>query len=83
MYCLKCIKNKEIKNPKVPRTKNGRIMFLSKCEVCDSKKSKFIKQQKASGLLGNFGKNTPLKHPFSIRSFFCFRGINNLMQDIK
>ena len=56
MNCLKCIKN-----PKVPRTKNGRIMLLSKCEVCDSKKSKFIKQQKASGLLGNFGnKNTLL-----------------------
>ena len=47
MYCLKCIKNKEIKNPKVPRTKNGRIMLLSKCEMCDSIKSKFIKQQKA------------------------------------
>ena len=60
MYCLKCIKNKEIKNPKVPRTKNGRIMLLSKCEMCDSIKSKFIKQQKASGLLGNFVKK---KHP--------------------
>ena len=55
MYCLKCIKN-----PKVPRTKNGRIMLLSKCEVCDSKKSKFIKQQKASGLLGNFGNKNIL-----------------------
>ena len=26
-------------------------MPLSKCAVCESKKSKFIKQQKASGLL--------------------------------
>ena len=26
-------------------------MPLSKCAVCDSKKSKFIKQQEASGLL--------------------------------
>ena len=28
-------------------------MPLSKCAVCDSKKSKFIKQQEASGLLGS------------------------------
>ena len=40
-----CIKNTENKNPKVVRTKNGRIMVLSKCEVCDSKKSNFIKEQ--------------------------------------
>ena len=38
---------------KIARTKNERIMFLSKCAVCDSKKSKFIKQQEASGLLGS------------------------------
>ena len=42
-YCLKCQENTESKNPKVARTKNERIM-LSICEVCDSKKSKFIKQ---------------------------------------
>ena len=39
-YCLKCRKNTENKNLKVVRTKNGRIMLLSKREVCDSKKSK-------------------------------------------
>ena len=42
-YCLKCRKNTESKNPKVIKTKNGRIMFLSKCAVCGSKNSKFIK----------------------------------------
>ena len=42
-YCLKSKKNTEIKNPKVARTKNGRIMLLSKCAVRDSKKSKYIK----------------------------------------
>ena len=36
-YCLKCRKNTESKNPKVARTKNGRIMLLSKRVVCDSK----------------------------------------------
>ena len=39
LYCLKCRKNTESKNSKVARTKNGRIMFLSKCAVWDSKKS--------------------------------------------
>ena len=34
-------------------------MLLSKCAVCDSKKSKFIKQQEASGLLSSLGIKTP------------------------
>ena len=42
-YCLKYRKNTESKNAKVARIKNGRIMLLSKCAVCDDKKSKFIK----------------------------------------
>ena len=37
-YCLNCRKNTQSKNPKVERTKNGRIMLLSKYAVCDSKK---------------------------------------------
>ena len=53
-YCLKCRKNKESKNPKVAMTKNKKIMLLSKCAVCNSKKSKFIKQQ-ASELLSSLG----------------------------
>ena len=59
-HCLKCRKNTESKNPKVARTKNGRIMLLSKCAMCDSKKSKFIKEQEASGLLISLGIKTPL-----------------------
>ena len=54
-YCLKYRANTESKSFKVVRTKNGRIMILSKCEVCDSKKSKFIKEQEASGLLSSLG----------------------------
>ena len=60
LYCLKCRKNAESKNPKVARTKNGRIMRLSKCAMCDSKKSKFIKVQEASGLLISLGTKTSL-----------------------
>ena len=59
-YCLKCKKNTESKNPKVGRTKNGRIMLLSKYVVRDSKKSKFVKQQEARGLLSSLGIKTPL-----------------------
>ena len=47
-YCLKYRKNTESKNPKAVRTKKGRIMILSKCPMCDSKKSKFIKELEAS-----------------------------------
>ena len=60
-HCLKCRKTTESKNLKVAKTKKKRIMLLSKCEVCNSKKSKFIKQQEASGLLSNLEIKTPLK----------------------
>ena len=43
-YCLKCRKNTESKNPKVAKAKNRKIILLSNCVVCDSKKSKFLKQ---------------------------------------
>ena len=59
-YCLKCRKNTESKSLKNVRPKNGRIMLLSICAVCDSKKSKFIKEQEASGLLNSLGIKTPL-----------------------
>ena len=32
----------------------------SKCSVCGIKKSRFIKEQKAKGLLSNLGIETPL-----------------------
>ena len=52
-YCLKSRKNTESKNPKVVRTKNGRIILLSTFAVCNSKKLKFLKEQEARGLLSN------------------------------
>ena len=58
-YCLKCRKNRK-KYPKVLKTKNGRITLSSKCEVCDSKKSKFVKEEEASALLNSIGITTPL-----------------------
>ena len=35
-------------------------MILSKCAICGSKKSRFIKNQEAKGLLSNLGIRTPL-----------------------
>ena len=55
LYCLKCRKNTENKNLKVVKTRNGRIMVLSKCAVSDSKKSRFIKEQDANRLLSSLG----------------------------
>ena len=59
-YCLKCRKNTENINPRVSKTSNGKTMLLSKCAICDYKKSRFIKNQEAKGLLSNFGVRTPL-----------------------
>ena len=59
-YCLKCRKNTENINPRVSKTSNGRTMILSKCAICGSKKSRFIKNQEAKGLLTNLGIKKPL-----------------------
>ena len=59
-YCLKCRKNTENINPSVSSTSNGKAMILSKCAICGSKKSKFIKNQEAKGLLSNLGVRKPL-----------------------
>ena len=40
--------------------KKRRIMLLPKCAVCDTKKTKFIKEQEASGLVGSLGIKTSL-----------------------
>ena len=58
-YCLMCRKNTEYINPKVTKASNGRTMVLSKCAICGCKKSRFIKNQEAKGLLSNAGVRTP------------------------
>ena len=59
-YYLKCKKNTESVNPKVSAINNGRTMVLSKCAICGSKKSNFIKNQEAKGLLSSLGLKRPL-----------------------
>ena len=59
-YCLKCKKHTKIIDPHVSSTSNSKLMILSKCAICNSKKSKFINKQEAKGLLSNLGIITPL-----------------------
>ena len=59
-YYLKCRKSAENINPRVSKTSNGRTIVLSKCAICDSKKSRFIKNKEARGLLSNLSVRTPL-----------------------
>ena len=59
-YCIKCRKDTENIDPKIVRTKNNRSVMQSKCSVCGIKKSRFIKEQEAKGLLSNLGIKAPL-----------------------
>ena len=71
LSCLKCRKNTESKNPKIVKTKEGRITLLSKCVVCDGKKLKFIEEQEDSGLLSSLGKETSLSKIPLVDSLLC------------
>ena len=70
-YCLKCRKNTANINPKVSKTSNDRTILLSNCAICNSKKSRFIKNQRAKELLSNLGIRTPLSKVL-ILVIFCF-----------
>ena len=59
-YCLKCKKNTKNIDSKIFKTKNNRLIMQSKCSVCKNKKSRFVKEQEAKGLLSNLGIKTPL-----------------------
>ena len=55
-----CRKDTENINLKVSKTNNNRTMVLSKCAICGSKKSRFIKNQEAKWLVSNLGIKTQL-----------------------
>ena len=52
-YCVKCRKDSKNINPKMVRTKNNRLIMQSKRTVCGIKKSRFVKEQEAKGLLSS------------------------------
>ena len=59
-YCLVCRKYTKNNNPKIVGNKQNRLMIKSNCANCGSKKSRFIKEQQAMGILSNLGIKTPL-----------------------
>ena len=59
-YCLKCRTNTSNIDPKMFKTKNNRLLMQSKCSACGTKKSRFVKEQNAKGLLSQLGIKTPL-----------------------
>ena len=60
-YCLNCKKDTENIDSKVLKTKNGRSILSSKCAVCGNKKSRFMKEQEAKGILSNLGLKLTLR----------------------
>ena len=59
-YCVKCRKNTDNSNWKIFKTKNNGLIMQSKCPACEIKKSRFVKEQEAKGLLSNLGIKTLL-----------------------
>ena len=59
-YRLRCKTNTDNIDPKMFKTKNNRLLMQSKCSVCKNKKSRFVKEQDAKGLLSQLGIKTPL-----------------------
>ena len=59
-YCLVCRKYTKNNNPKLVRNRQDTLMIQSNCAKCGSKKSRFIKEQQAMGILSNLGIKTPL-----------------------
>ena len=54
-YCVTCRENTENLNSKIFETKNNRLIMQSKCAVCKTRNSKFVKEQEAKSLLSNLG----------------------------
>ena len=71
-YCFKCRKNTESKNSNVVMTKDGRIILLSQFPVLDSKKSKFVIEQEAGGLLSSLKIKTTLTKISLVGSFLLW-----------
>ena len=59
-YCLSCRKYTKNINLRIVRNKHNRSMIQSNCVIYNSKKSRFIKEHQANGLLSNLGIKTPL-----------------------
>ena len=52
------------------KTKNSRLMLLSKCSICGNKKKRFISEKEGSGILSLLGIKTPLSKISGLNIFF-------------
>ena len=59
-YRLVCKDYTKSINPKIVRNRQNRYIIQSNCATFGSKKSRFIKEEKALGILSNLGIKTPL-----------------------
>ena len=59
-YWLKYKRKTKSKDAKMIKAKTSRLALSSRCVVCDSKRSRFMKEQEAEGLLSNLGIKTLL-----------------------
>ena len=59
-YCVSFRKNTENKDAKVIKTKNDRLQMRSQCSICGNKRSRFVKEQEAKGILSSLGVRIPL-----------------------
>ena len=57
-YCVKWRKDTGNIDPKMVAAKNNKLIMQSNCSVCRIKKSRFVREQEAKGLLSNLGINT-------------------------
>ena len=69
-YCLLCRKYTKNINSKIVRNRQNRSMIQSNCVICGSRKSRFIKEQQAMGILSNLGIKTPLSKVPSLNILF-------------
>ena len=69
-YCLACRKYTKSINPKIVRNKLNRSMIQSNCTMCGIKKSRFIKEHQAMGLLSNLGIRKPLSQVLLLNVLF-------------
>ena len=70
IYCMKCRNDTENIDLEMVKTKNNRLIMEAKCPVCRIKKSRFVKEQKAKGLLRNLGIKTLLSKIPSLNVLF-------------
>ena len=59
-YCLKCRKQTKDLNSKGFITKNKKFIVKSICNICKSKKSKFVSKQQADGFLSDLFSKIPI-----------------------